>query len=64
MIYWTTAVGGENADAVKRINEGREKKGSEVGPQEFDVKQNENLLYCIIYAYLDVGQSGRHSFRS
>ena len=37
MIYWTTAVGGENADAIKRINEGREKK-REVGAQEFDVK--------------------------
>ena len=43
-MYWTTAVGSENADAIKRINEGREKK-REVGAQEFDVKQNKNILY-------------------
>ena len=46
-MYWTTAVGGENADAIKRINEGREKK-REVGAQEFDVKQNKNILYNLL----------------
>jgi len=55
MIYWTTAVGGENADAVKRINEGREKKGSEAGAQKFDVKQNKNILYNL---YLELPQCG------
>ena len=46
MMYWTTAVGGENADAFKRIN--GEKKKREVGAQEFDVKQNKNILYNLL----------------
>ena len=45
-MYWTTAVGGENADAFKRIN--GEKKKREVGAQEFDVKQNKNILYNLL----------------